>query len=159
MGNITNNIHMIDVSPSRNVIDVKNKCMSELSPDHYFKIDKHAIPILLTSSRMIKFVVLDVELLSNENNHDHQHEENNHLSNNNHHLPYALAEVQVMREIDFGVNDEILTCVSHLGNILQSGDTVLGYDIINNPILVEELESNNSLHSNYVLPDIVLVKK
>ena len=37
-----------------------------------------------------------------------------------------LAEVVVAREKDFGVNDIQFTCMTHLGNLLQEGDTVLG---------------------------------
>lgn len=32
---------------------------------------------------------------------------------------YALADMQVAREADFGVNDDILTCVTHLGHLIQ----------------------------------------
>jgi hypothetical protein len=41
-----------------------------------------------------------------------------------------LAEVTVVREKDFGVNDTQFTCISHLGNLLREGDVVLGYVLI-----------------------------
>lgn len=37
-----------------------------------------------------------------------------------------LAECVVAKEDDLGVNDTQFSCVSHLGNILNEGDVVLG---------------------------------
>jgi hypothetical protein len=42
-------------------------------------------------------------------------------------LQYALADVQVARASDFGRNDTTYYVRSHLGAILQAGDTVIGY--------------------------------
>lgn len=42
----------------------------------------------------------------------------------------AIAcEVEVARVADFGSNDDIIVVRSHLGGVLQVGDTVLGYDL------------------------------
>ena len=35
----------------------------------------------------------------------------------------------VQREGDYCVNDTYLTCVTHLGHILEAGDEVEGYDL------------------------------
>jgi nonsense-mediated mRNA decay protein 3 len=42
------------------------------------------------------------------------------------HTKYALADVQVARTSDFGRNDTVFFARSHLGNILNPGDYVLG---------------------------------
>ena len=39
---------------------------------------------------------------------------------------FRLAECVVAKEDDLGVNDTQFSCVSHLGNILNEGDVVLG---------------------------------
>ena len=39
------------------------------------------------------------------------------------------ADVTVARTRDLGSNDEQFHTKCHLGNILQSGDTVMGYDL------------------------------
>lgn len=68
---------------------------------------------------------------------------------------HALADVTVARSADLGVNDIQFTVRSHMGHVLQPGDTVLGYDI--------SCSNWNDEHANKLdhasLPDIVLVKK
>ena len=73
---------------------------------------------------------------------------------------YALADVEVAREADFGTNDGTFRCVSHLGHLLNVGDVVLGYDI-QSTVLTSEVEwsMDNEFTSSFVLPDIVLVRK
>lgn len=50
-----------------------------------------------------------------------------------------------------GVNDTRYTVLSHLGNLLKAGDTVMGYDL-STAVLAEGEEADS-------LPDVVLVKK
>lgn len=40
---------------------------------------------------------------------------------------FRLAECVVARERDLGENDTQFTCITHLGNLIKVGDTVLGY--------------------------------
>ena len=73
---------------------------------------------------------------------------------------YALADVEVARESDFGVNDQKYMCVTHLGHLLSPGDVVLGYDLASTVLSSEaEWSIENDVTSNFVMPDIVLVKK
>lgn len=39
---------------------------------------------------------------------------------------YQLAEVEVAKSSDFGVNDQTYRCLTHLGAVLQPGDSVMG---------------------------------
>ena len=39
---------------------------------------------------------------------------------------FKLAEVEVAKASDFGVNDTTYRCLTHLGAVLQPGDSVLG---------------------------------
>jgi hypothetical protein len=53
-----------------------------------------------------------------------------------------------------------LSFVRHLGNLLSSGDVVLGYDLVASVIPgADEWSLKNSFNSSFVLPDVVLVKK
>eukprot|EP00543_Licmophora_paradoxa_P000071 CAMPEP_0202451850 /NCGR_PEP_ID=MMETSP1360-20130828/10191_1 /ASSEMBLY_ACC=CAM_ASM_000848 /TAXON_ID=515479 /ORGANISM="Licmophora paradoxa, Strain CCMP2313" /LENGTH=177 /DNA_ID=CAMNT_0049070517 /DNA_START=32 /DNA_END=565 /DNA_ORIENTATION=- len=71
-----------------------------------------------------------------------------------------MADIEVARESDFGLNDETFNCVTHLGNLLQPGDTVLGYDIASSVTSgTDEWSLNKCFNSNFVMPDVVLVKK
>eukprot|EP01103_Thecamoeba_quadrilineata_P012138 TRINITY_DN305_c0_g1_i1.p1 TRINITY_DN305_c0_g1~~TRINITY_DN305_c0_g1_i1.p1 ORF type:complete len:521 (-),score=81.61 TRINITY_DN305_c0_g1_i1:54-1508(-) len=71
---------------------------------------------------------------------------------------FALADVQVAKESDFGVNDIQYLGRTHLGNYLKPGDNALGYDFANmnfNDDAIDELKR----HSKTQLPDFILVKK
>jgi D-alanyl-D-alanine carboxypeptidase len=68
-----------------------------------------------------------------------------------------LAEVVVAKESDLGENDISYTVRTHLGHVLQAGDTVLGYDLQH---MIFGLEQETKLSSlSYAVPDIILVKK
>lgn len=40
---------------------------------------------------------------------------------------FKLAEVEVAKASDFGVNDTTYRCLTHLGAVLQPGDSVMGW--------------------------------
>ena len=69
---------------------------------------------------------------------------------------YLLADVQVARVSDFGVNDVILHAKTHLGHHLHAGDTAFGYDLASLQIVDPELEKYKH---GIQLPDVLLVKK
>ena len=82
---------------------------------------------------------------------------------------YALAKVVVVRETDFGVNDQSFCVTSHLGHLIAPGDVVLGYDLEHvdaaelatsetDPFL-SSMTTESPLHHHFVLPDVVLVRK
>jgi nonsense-mediated mRNA decay protein 3 len=70
---------------------------------------------------------------------------------------FALADVMVARESDYGVNDEVLMCVSHLGRLLQVGDVVEGYDLTTSVYDEESIKDN--FIASFDMPDVVLVRK
>lgn len=75
-----------------------------------------------------------------------------------HNLPgrgkMTLADIEVARVSDFGVNDERLIVRSHLGSFLRPGNHVLGYDLRNVNVsgVNSEAMENRSV-------DVVLVRK
>lgn len=87
----------------------------------------------------MEFIVLDVELLGPVSG------------------KFALAEVQVIRSFDMGLNDNPYFVYSHLGSILKAGDTVMGY-------YLENSNFNSSIFETYqetcaYVPEVILVKK
>ena len=142
-------IHLVDASPKRENI---SDSLMELSPDPYYK-DQKNYRVLEESRRLTRFVVLDVELCDDASG-DHKLYEGPGSGVEK----YALADVQVARESDFGANDEIFTCVTHLGHLLQPGDLVMGYDLVST-LGGGDWELQESFHNSFVLPDVVLVKK
>ena len=145
---VSSTIRLTDASPKR--VDLESSQM-DLSPESYYKNEKF-YSVLQASHRMIRFVVLDVELC-----------EGIALEPTLYGGPrsgvekYALADVQVARETDFGANDEIYSCVTHLGHLISPGDVVLGYDLVAS--VGGDWELEESFQSSYVLTDVVLVKK
>jgi nonsense-mediated mRNA decay protein 3 len=141
-------VHLIDSSPKReSVMDSQ----MELSPDAYYKQEK-LYTMLQAANRLVPYVVLDVELCREEDGDDQMYK-----GPTSGKEKFALADVQVARESDFGVNNTTFSCVSHLGHLVRPGDTVLGYDIVAN--VGGDWEMEESFNGGFVLPDVVLVKK
>lgn len=128
----------------------------ELSPETYYRHEK-LYSLLLSSPRLTRFVVLDVEFC-HATTHGHQNADDSIISYQGPRCAvakYALANVILVRESDFGVNDESVVTVTHLGHLIRSGDVVLGYDL--QQTIVQDLDK--SLNASFVVPDVVLVKK
>ncbi|KAJ0397127.1 hypothetical protein ATCC90586_006295 [Pythium insidiosum] len=68
-----------------------------------------------------------------------------------------LAEMEVARNSDFGVNDTRFMTVSHLAMLLHVGDTALGYDLTTSVFNDADLKPLEE--AGIALPDVVLVKK
>eukprot|EP01126_Amoeba_proteus_P049038 TRINITY_DN5707_c0_g1_i12.p1 TRINITY_DN5707_c0_g1~~TRINITY_DN5707_c0_g1_i12.p1 ORF type:complete len:332 (+),score=78.43 TRINITY_DN5707_c0_g1_i12:725-1720(+) len=89
-------------------------------------------------SHLQEFVVLDIEPLGEKRG------------------KVSLAEVVVARASDLGKNNVTFNTVTHLGNILQHGDSVAGYDlstVIVNDVNLEALKDKN------IRSEIILVRK
>eukprot|EP00010_Vexillifera_abyssalis_P004754 CAMPEP_0201552722 /NCGR_PEP_ID=MMETSP0173_2-20130828/17064_1 /ASSEMBLY_ACC=CAM_ASM_000268 /TAXON_ID=218659 /ORGANISM="Vexillifera sp., Strain DIVA3 564/2" /LENGTH=510 /DNA_ID=CAMNT_0047963247 /DNA_START=92 /DNA_END=1624 /DNA_ORIENTATION=+ len=95
---------------------------------------------LASTPQLIEFIVLDINPSSDRS-----------------HGKLRLADVQLVRERDFGVNDRKYLARTHLGNILKTGDSVLGYDVANAIFNDQDLVSLKK--SNRQLPDVMLVRK
>lgn len=172
---VTSNISIVDASPKR----IPTLDTMDLPAESYYKTggDK-TYPILQTAERMIRWVVLDVEPCEDPNSSitDDDHNNNNNNAASGDEGPqsggvvdkykYTMANALVARESDMGQNDTTYSCVTHLGNLIQPGDIVLGYDLEStwatlslstSSLGVVDLEE--VVHSNVVLPDCVLVKK
>lgn len=65
-----------------------------------------------------------------------------------------MADVEVARASDFGVNDTTFQVRTHLGGVLTAGDTVKGYDLSS-----AIFGSSQTYSLKNELPDLVLVRK
>jgi len=156
---ISSLVQFVDAAPSRNSIE---SAFADLHPEKYWKGEKH-YRVVFTSERLIRFVVLDVELCDCSNQIPYYENEDDRILYNGPQSgvdKYALADVTLMRESDFGESDETFLCTTHLGNLLSPGDTVLGYDLVSSVLPgADEWSVQNSFNASFVLPDVVLVKK
>ena len=67
---------------------------------------------------------------------------------------HQLADLYVIREDELGTHDDYIHCRTHLGQHLDVGDEVLGYDMKNMNCNSDALDAMNGNH-----PDAVLVRK
>ena len=153
-------VQFVDAAPPRNSI---SDVFADLHPEKYWKGEKH-YRVISSSERLIRFVVLDVELCEESTNqHNGYSEEFEKLLYQGPQSgvsKYGLADCTVARESDFGNTDETFLCTTHLGNLLNIGDVVLGYDLVSSVLPgADERSVGNSFNSSFVLPDVVLVKK
>ena len=165
-------VHLMDASPKRTDEKKLDQYRAELVAESYYRggADK-MYPIIQTADRLVRFVVLDVELIGDSSNGHKNSTSNDDGTQQIYQGPqsgiekYALADVQVARESDMGSNDKIFCCVTHLGHLLSPGDVVLGYDLVATSSSLSITSSQGVvdleevLNSNFVLPDVVLVKK
>lgn len=148
---VSSTLQLVDAAPARtNIQDM----FAILHQEKYWKGESH-YRIVFSGRRMVKFVVMDVDLCDPVSSSAASDQVGDHDVSK-----YALADVSVVRESEFGQTDEILQCTTHLGNLLEIGDTVLGYDLVNSVLpAAAEWSIDHALHSSFQLPDVVLVKK
>ena len=130
------------ISDCVHIMDIKTMMTQEIDRATYWQ---HQFQAVLARDRMSEFVVMNIENVDNDNN----------TSRAAIRQKFRQVQVELMRKADFGVNDTTFTVNTHLGEILNFNDTVLGYDL---------LQCNTSDLEVYAekdeyLPDIVLVKK
>lgn len=117
---------------------------AELPTDRYWK--SPFMP-LATSVDMVDFIVLNVEAIdSRDLRHGGSLKESK--------AKVVVADVEVARDSDFGVNDTTFHVRTHLGGVLAAGDTVKGYDLSS-----AVFGTSQTYPLKEELPDLVLVRK
>ena len=159
---MSSSVHLVDASPARDA-DISTLC-TDLHGETYWKGGEEKMyRLFLSSKRLVRFVVLDVELCgSSYSNGDSTNNSKQQLYKGPQSgvTKYALADVEIARESDFGVNDETFQVVTHLGHLLNVGDVVLGYDVTTTVLSSEvEWSMENAFNSSFSMPDVVLVRK
>lgn len=111
---------------------------------------------LCTQKQLVEFVVLNVDIIAEKDKpHDGSGISAEGGKTGRNLLKHSLADVWVVRASELGVSDNHLHCRSHLGHLLNPGDTVLGFDFTNSNVNDTNLDALNSDK----LPDVVIVKK
>eukprot|EP00200_Dunaliella_tertiolecta_P001812 CAMPEP_0202349826 /NCGR_PEP_ID=MMETSP1126-20121109/7151_1 /ASSEMBLY_ACC=CAM_ASM_000457 /TAXON_ID=3047 /ORGANISM="Dunaliella tertiolecta, Strain CCMP1320" /LENGTH=526 /DNA_ID=CAMNT_0048941691 /DNA_START=210 /DNA_END=1790 /DNA_ORIENTATION=+ len=124
------------VSNQISLIDFCTLRTAHMNADVYWRMPYKAIA---SSKQLTEYVVLDIELEGPANG------------------KFALAEAQVARKSDFGRNDNVFFCRTHLGHLLKPGDTALGYDTSSLQVVAQDFEA--FVDKGGVVPDVVLVRK
>jgi nonsense-mediated mRNA decay protein 3 len=143
------------ISAGIHVVDPLTGDRQEIDMEKYWR---HEFPCKMTGKELVPFIVLSVEPLLGASAALRPSAKKRGFDKK-----VRLAECVVAREKDFGVNDMQYTCVTHLGNILKEGDTVMGYDLAG-AAWANERETQDFLQTHGLLratglPDVVLVRK
>lgn len=151
-------VHLVDASPKRS--SLMDGAVADISPETYYKSGGEKVyHFVSSSSRTIRYVVLDVELCQ-EDQQGVGGDDAKYKGPHSKVEKLALADVEVARESDFGVNNETFRCVTHLGNLLDVGDVVLGYDLATAVLSGgADWSIGRSFNASFSMPDVVLVKK
>ena len=138
-GNITPLVMCHKIGTSIYLLDPQTLQTADISSAIYWRAP---FTSLADTQQLVEFIIMDIEMTGKQNG------------------KMQLAEATVAKAADLGVNDKTYFTRTHLGRLLQPGDSVLGYLLtgtnFNNPEW-EAMEASNTYSS--ILPDVVLVKK
>ncbi|KAK8128940.1 hypothetical protein PG984_010048 [Apiospora sp. TS-2023a] len=139
IGNISPLALCYRVGTSINVMDPNTLQTAEISASTYWRAP---FGTLAEAPDMVEFIVMDIEPSGPTNG------------------KWILADVQVARASDLGVNDKVYFARTHMGNMLHAGDSCMGYMLtgtnFNNPEY-DAIEASNTYSSR--IPDVMIVKK
>nr|CCA16428.1 60S ribosomal export protein nmd3 putative [Albugo laibachii Nc14] len=143
LGNISRLVLCTKTTSAIDVLDPFTGQKAEISGDKYWKLPFQSLD---TSPHMEEYIVLDNEPLIPKHKSGGLSETDR---------DFVLADVEVARTNDFGVNDITHHVQTHLGAILSAGNSVRGYDL--------QATNFGARYTQGVkeedLPDIVLVRK
>ena len=164
------------VSSSVHFVSPVSMERKDMSATKYFT---HPFSPLLSPAQLVPFVVLDVEFVvapvgpaTNKSLHSQRmvHSKQKQSSYDDTSTVGEpgeggrLAEVEVAKESDFGLNDVTYRVLTHLGHILTAGDTVLGFDVSHSTL--SDFDVDVWGHSKLsggggggICQDVVLVRK
>lgn len=144
LGNIGQLVLPFRISNVIKVIDPTTLQMADITAEKYWR---DPFPALCAIPEMVEFLVLDIELTGGVAHGPHGQTMGK----------FAAADAQVspLNANTFGEADAVYHVRTHLGNILQAGDTVMGYHLKTANFNSAEWDS---LPADRV-PDVVLVKK
>jgi len=136
LGNISPLVLCTKVSNILYFIDPFTAQVTEIpEPSRYWS---YAFKSISTRDLLTEFIILDIDIIDRKPN------------------KYALAEATVARADSMGTSDKTFFTVTHLGNILNIGDSVYGYDLENSNFNENDI---TALKGKTVRSEVILVKK
>lgn len=139
IGNIAPLTLCYRIGTAINLLDPNTLQVADLSTPIYWRTP---FAPLADVKELVEFVVMDIEPIGPERGR------------------FLLADATVARASDLGVNDTTYLVRTHLGNILNPGDSAMGYHLtgtqFNNPNF-EAIEESKQYSGQ--IPDVILVKK
>lgn len=148
-GNISPLVLCARTTSLLHLLDPRTGQHAELAGEKYWKVPFLALE---TSPALSEFVVLDVEPVESQTSQ--KNAPSTTTGRKKRRNKFVVADVEVARASDFGVNDTTFIIRTHLGAVLHAGDTVKGYDLTTSNFGTRQ---TNALKGE--LPDIVLVRR
>lgn len=144
LGNMSQIVVCLRVSNVITLIDPNNLQMADLNSTTFYR---EPFESLCQPKQLSEFFVLEVEPVYNlQRSAGHGHISTKH----------ELADVWVVRSNQVGQSDAQKLCTrTHLGRLLNPGDSVLAFDIRNCNVNSRELDAMRA----DAIPDVVIVKK
>lgn len=139
LGNLPPLCLVYKVTHGMHLIDPITAQYSELSGLNYFRSPFDAI---CNPKQLIEFIVMDIEPIDGK-------------GTQNKSCRHQLCDVWLVRASQLGTNDNTIHTRSHLGHVLNVGDSVMGYSMKETNINEAEFDK---LKSDQI-PDIILVRK
>jgi nonsense-mediated mRNA decay protein 3 len=143
-GNMNQLVICLRVTNVVSLIDPATMQTNEVTATAYWK---EPFEILCQPKQLVEFYVVEVEPVEDlQRSAGHGHVSKKH----------QLADVWVQRANQVGKSDATTySCRTHLGHLLNPGDTVLGYDLANSNLNNATFDAMNTDR----IPDVVLIKK
>lgn len=133
---VTSLLHLID----------PNTCQyADITASTFYKAPFRS---LIRPRNLVEFTIINSELIED-------HERRKFKGQGQISKRYGLADVWVVKSTNLGNDEDTIHCRTHLGHILQPGDTALGFDLKNSNVNDENLDEISADK----LPDVILVKK
>jgi nonsense-mediated mRNA decay protein 3 len=127
------------------IVDPLTGERQEISSDKYWM---HEFQPLMSSRDLVKFVVIDVEPVVQEQRAS--------AKKRGFGRKTEMGELTVARDDDLGVNDTQYSCLTHLAHLMRSGDVIMGYDLTR-AAWAQERGAEKLCRG--ALPDVILVRK
>ncbi|XP_053382843.1 60S ribosomal export protein NMD3-like isoform X5 [Mercenaria mercenaria] len=143
LGNINPICVCYKVTQTVHLIDPNTLKVAEVSGQAYWR---SPFVSLCSPKQLIEYMVMQVDIVLDKDKPVVQGQTSQR---------HVLADVWVSRMSDLGVNDQQYFCRTHIGHLLNAGDTVLGFDMLNANLNNEHIEKLKEEK----LPDVVIVKK
>ncbi|KDO34280.1 hypothetical protein SPRG_01450 [Saprolegnia parasitica CBS 223.65] len=145
LGNISSLCIVTQVASSIHVIDPFTMQRAEIDNDKYWR---YPFKALRSSKQLVEYTVLDSNPLQIPTLGGVPVRTNRKT---------RLAEMEIVRNSDFGVNDTRFQTTTHLGMLLNVGDTAMGYDLSTS--VFNDSDTKPLDEAGITLPDVILVRK
>jgi len=145
LGSIGQICHVNKVTHLIHLIDPNTGQVADMNASTYFKAP---FQTLVRPKQLTEYTVINIEPISEHDRHKFAGQ--GALSKK-----HVLADCWVVKSSELGLNDDTIHCRTHLGHLLQPGDTALGFDLKNTNVNDENLDKMAADK----IPDVVLIKK